>query len=167
MLKPKLRRPSFGRDGGGGGGGGVAMCQMFILEHFVSRPTSRLVFCLLIYLFFLLGICVRLAQVAVPSPLCFVCHHINCHIAVFRPVDCRNVTPKEPNTRFLKQTKLLYLTSLFCLLNFIFNPISSLAPLPVELQDKHCVRISKRSVLQETLRPQAYATRSQRQVMTS
>ena len=92
---------------------------------------------------------------------------MNCHIAVFRPVDCRNVTPKEPNTRFLKQTKLLYLTSLFCLLNFIFNPISSLAPLPVELQDKHCVRISKRSVLQETLRPQAYATRSQRQVMTS
>ena len=121
----------------------------------------------ILFIFFLLGICVRLAQVAVPSPLCFVCHHINCHIAVFRPVDWRNVTPKEPNTRFLKQTKLLYLTSLFCLLNFIFNPISSLAPLPVELQDKHCVRISKRSVLQETLRPQAYATRSQRQVMTS
>lgn len=156
MLKPKLRRPSFGRRGRWERGGG-AMCQMFIWEHFVSRPTSLLVFCLFIYLFFLLG----------PSPLCFVCHHINCHIAVFRPVDCRNVTPKEPNTRFLKQTKLLYLTSLFCLLNFIFNPISSLAPLPVELQDKHCVRISKRSVLQETLRPQAYATRSQRQVMTS
>ena len=60
-----------------------------------------------------------------------------------------------------------YLTSLFCLLNFIFNPISSLAPLPVELQDKHCVRTSERSVLQETLRPQGYATRSHRQVMTS
>ena len=162
MLKPKLRRPSFGRRGGGG-----AMCQMFIWEHFVSRPMSLFFFLLFILLFFLSGICVRLAQVAVPSPLCFVCHHIICHIAVLRPVDCRNVTPKESHTRFLEQTKLFYLTSLFCLLNFIFNPISSLAPLPVELQDKHCVRTSERSVLQETLRPQAYATRSQRQVMTS
>lgn len=154
MLKPKLRRPSFGRRGRWEGGGYVSNVHLRTLR-FASHVPVGILF---IYsFFFLLG----------PSPLCFVCHHINCHIAVFRPVDCRNVTPKEPNTRFLKQTKLLYLTSLFCLLNFIFNPISSLAPLPVELQDKHCVRISKRSVLQETLRPQAYATRSQRQVMTS
>ena len=165
MLKPKLRRPSFGRRGRSGGGGLCVKCSFENTSFRVPRPCWYFVY--LFYLFFLLGICVRLAQVAVPSPLCFVCHHINCHIVVFRPVDCRNVTPKEPNTRFLKQTKLLYLTSLFCLLNFIFNPISSLAPLPVELQDKHCVRISKSSVLQETLRPQAYATRSQRQVMTS
>lgn len=148
----------------GGGGGLCVKCSFESTSFHVPRPCWYFVY---LFYFFLLGICVRLAQVAVPSPLCFVCHHIICHIAVFRPVDCRNVTPKEPNTRFLKQTKLLYLTSLFCLLNFIFNPISSLAPLPVELQDKHCVRISKRSVLQETLRPQAYATRSQRQVMTS
>ena len=164
MLKPKLRRPSFGRRGRWGGGGLCVKCSFENTSFRVPRPCWYFVY---LFIFFLLGICVRLAQVAVPSPLCFVCHHINCHIAVFRPVDCRNVTPKEPNTRFLKQTKLLYLTSLFCLLNFIFNPISSLAPLPVELQDKHCVRISKRSVLEETLRPQAYATRSQRQVMTS
>ena len=164
MLKPKLRRPSFGRRGRWGGGGYVSNVHLRTLR-FASHVPVGILF--IYFIFFLLGICVRLAQVAVPSPLCFVCHHINCHIAVFRPVDCRNVTPKEPHTRFLKQTKLLYLTSLFCLLNFIFNPISSLAPLPVELQDKHCVRISKRSVLQETLRPQAYATRSQRQVMTS
>ena len=155
MLKPKLRRPSFGRRGRWEGGGGYVSNVHLRTLRFASHVPVGILF---IYLFFfLLG----------TSPLCFVCHHINCHIAVFRPVDCRNVTPKEPNTRFLKQTKLLYLTSLFCLLNFIFNPISSLAPLPVELQDKHCVRISKRSVLQETLRPQAYATRSQRQVMTS
>ena len=67
---------------------------------------SLFFFLLFILLFFLSGICVRLAQVAVPSPLCFVCHHIICHIAVFRPVDCRNVIPKEPHTRFLEQTKL-------------------------------------------------------------
>ena len=139
-------------------GGGGRLCVKCSFENTLFRvPRPCWYFVYLFIYFFLLG----------PSPLCFVCHHINCHIAVFRPVDCRNVTPKEPNTRFLKQTKLLYLTSLFCLLNFIFNPISSLAPLPVELQDKHCVRISKRSVLQENLRPQAYATRSQRQVMTS
>lgn len=145
----------MGKGGGGGGGGGYVSNVHLRALRFASHVPVGILF---IYFFiFLLG----------PSPLCFVCHHINCHIAVFRPVDCRNVTPKEPNTRFLKQTKLLYLTSLFCLLNFIFNPISSLAPLPVELQDKHCVRISKRSVLQETLRSQAYATRSQRQVMTS
>lgn len=160
MLKPKLRRPSFGR-----GGGYVSNCKMFIWEHLVSRPMSLSVF--YYYYFFLFGICVRLAQVAVSTPLCFVCHYFIFHIAVFRPVDCRNVAAKEPHTRFLEQTKLFYLTSLFCLLNFIFNPISSLAPLPVELQDKHCVRLSERSVLQETLRPQAYATRSQRQLMTS
>ena len=154
MLKPKLRRPSFGRRGRWEGGGLCVKCSFENTSFRVPRPCWYFVY---LFIFFLLG----------PSPLCFVCHHMNCHIAVFRPVDCRNVTPKEPNTRFLKQTRLLYLTSLFCLLNFIFNPISSLAPLPVELQDKHCVRISKRSVLQETLRPQAYATRSQRQVMTS
>lgn len=161
MLKPKLRRPSFGRRGG--------LCVKCSFENTSFRvPRPCWYFFFFNYYFF----CWVFAFVQPKSQfqalfVSFVT--ISSVILLFSGQSIVGMLFQKSliHGSWNKLSYLNYLTSLFCLLNFIFNPISSLAPLPVELQDKHCVRISERSVLQETLRPQAYATRSQRQVMTS